>query len=564
MRSTVDGIPQHHVLMQQPPFLELQPPAADFRFGAPLPGASEWSGEWDDELDDGLNPFYGNLEVKHRRRTTPEQLKVLEQWFEQNPRPDNATREHLAALLGITKRNVQVWFQNRRAKIKNQEKQREAANATFDSPTATPMLPRPPTAGPDAFSPRYAYTPHPALNGAPLVPDQAMGRRVSLAGGEAAAIDQWVRKRQVKQASLYGPTGPGIGQATAARRGSQPYPAPIVTRLDVAALDGPRTAIPTTGPSPKISPNGRMPSALHYAAMRNNTLRRASMPGVAQLISTTAFTPPRNNSANHPVRELSPIRDHDDAFLAPPSEFTPTYDFSPNAPLPNPEFSFGTAPAPPAPMSEVDPVSWNAFERGRLGSIASINSAHSVTTDGGTTEAGSVGDASWSLLLPAGFDPDIRRASAPAELLHNMGILGISPLPQYRPSPLAAYSQPVIDRGVPLTAPMATHYQGGPSPTSVASSSALSSEHASPLGTHASGMMPPPPVPSRSQSMYPAGLDPASFHPPGNADFLPYPAPTGEHYNRFGIDGLPSTQAAYLGDAANLQFLGSQDGTSGM
>jgi hypothetical protein len=51
--------------------------------------------------------------VKHRRRTTPEQLKVLEHWFDINPKPDNNLREWLAQELGMTKRNVQVWFQNR-------------------------------------------------------------------------------------------------------------------------------------------------------------------------------------------------------------------------------------------------------------------------------------------------------------------------------------------------------------------------------------------------------------------------------------------------------------------
>ena len=53
------------------------------------------------------------MQVKHRRRTTPEQLKVLEHWFEINPKPDNSLREWLAVELGMSKRNVQVWFQNR-------------------------------------------------------------------------------------------------------------------------------------------------------------------------------------------------------------------------------------------------------------------------------------------------------------------------------------------------------------------------------------------------------------------------------------------------------------------
>ena len=57
--------------------------------------------------------YISPIQVKHRRRTTPEQLKVLEHWFDINPKPDNNLREWLAMELGMTKRNVQVWFQNR-------------------------------------------------------------------------------------------------------------------------------------------------------------------------------------------------------------------------------------------------------------------------------------------------------------------------------------------------------------------------------------------------------------------------------------------------------------------
>ncbi|KAM0673538.1 hypothetical protein GVAV_002913 [Gurleya vavrai] len=56
--------------------------------------------------------------VKHRRRTSKMQLKVLEKTFETNVRPDAAMRKILGEQLGMTPRSVQVWFQNRRAKIK--------------------------------------------------------------------------------------------------------------------------------------------------------------------------------------------------------------------------------------------------------------------------------------------------------------------------------------------------------------------------------------------------------------------------------------------------------------
>ncbi|EGG07485.1 uncharacterized protein MELLADRAFT_35504, partial [Melampsora larici-populina 98AG31] len=55
---------------------------------------------------------------KHRRRTTPAQLNVLEAQFESNSKPDVVLRKQLAEKLDMTPREVQVWFQNRRAKTK--------------------------------------------------------------------------------------------------------------------------------------------------------------------------------------------------------------------------------------------------------------------------------------------------------------------------------------------------------------------------------------------------------------------------------------------------------------
>ncbi|KAJ7739289.1 hypothetical protein B0H14DRAFT_2542662 [Mycena olivaceomarginata] len=57
-------------------------------------------------------------EVKHRKRTTSAQFKVLEGIFERDTKPNAALRTELAAQLNMTARGVQVWFQNRRAKEK--------------------------------------------------------------------------------------------------------------------------------------------------------------------------------------------------------------------------------------------------------------------------------------------------------------------------------------------------------------------------------------------------------------------------------------------------------------
>jgi hypothetical protein len=62
---------------------------------------------------------YNPFQIKHRKRTTSEQFDVLEHVFKSNVRPGMEIRKELAGRLDMTCRAVQVWFQNRRAKLKN-------------------------------------------------------------------------------------------------------------------------------------------------------------------------------------------------------------------------------------------------------------------------------------------------------------------------------------------------------------------------------------------------------------------------------------------------------------
>ncbi|KAK9454701.1 hypothetical protein V1511DRAFT_511354 [Dipodascopsis uninucleata] len=53
-----------------------------------------------------------------RQRATSEQLAILEAEFAVNPAPNAKTRMRVADQINMTERSVQIWFQNRRAKIK--------------------------------------------------------------------------------------------------------------------------------------------------------------------------------------------------------------------------------------------------------------------------------------------------------------------------------------------------------------------------------------------------------------------------------------------------------------
>ncbi|KAI8376152.1 uncharacterized protein BYT42DRAFT_614933 [Radiomyces spectabilis] len=59
---------------------------------------------------------------RKRTRATPEQLAVLENAFSVNPSPNNRVRVQLSRQLGMSERTIQIWFQNRRAKMKNMAK----------------------------------------------------------------------------------------------------------------------------------------------------------------------------------------------------------------------------------------------------------------------------------------------------------------------------------------------------------------------------------------------------------------------------------------------------------
>ncbi|CAO3702669.1 unnamed protein product, partial [Rhizopus stolonifer] len=73
-------------------------------------------------LSDDASNTQPSQPVRKRTRATADQLSVLEDTFAGNVSPNSKLRKQLADRLQMSERSIQIWFQNRRAKVKHMQK----------------------------------------------------------------------------------------------------------------------------------------------------------------------------------------------------------------------------------------------------------------------------------------------------------------------------------------------------------------------------------------------------------------------------------------------------------
>ncbi|KAJ9098702.1 hypothetical protein QFC21_004350 [Naganishia friedmannii] len=201
-------------------------------------------------------------EQKKRRRTSPEELKILEDAYLVNTLPSSEDRTRLAERTGMTPRAVQIWFQNKR-----QTEKRKLTQSMYPNVMIIPIH-------------RHGHsTDHPVPGsitpgGTPIgMPSGAAASATAAAGGTPSTTT-WTTYHP-HRASHAHPGAPALGPATMAYGTPQGYYVQSNAALAGGRPQPPQATAqqqPPPGYFPVLPPPGMMayphphPHALHHPA----------------------------------------------------------------------------------------------------------------------------------------------------------------------------------------------------------------------------------------------------------------------------------------------------------
>ncbi|KAI6032865.1 homeobox domain-containing protein [Pisolithus orientalis] len=284
-------------------------------------------------------PYIPN-EVKHRKRTSRSQLKVLEEVYRKDTKPNAAIRKKLAAELDMLPRAVQVWFQNRRAKDKQLRKRAAAQHLQSDEQNTTTSQEEPQRDPSSDLREKLSeqtqerVSPHPSsTDSPPFAPDPSISP-VGLHQSQsppATPVDAWQH-----------PLDPDIYNA---RRGSLPAVMPV---QDSSLL-----------PPPHFNVDRRKSLDVNCYRLVQHPYAGVVREKNEALLAKSPLSPPGSTQAlTRPPSTMGPIRS---ASLLSPYAHPPrsSYENRPFAfasraapppipgPLPRPDFQFGESSSTP-------------------------------------------------------------------------------------------------------------------------------------------------------------------------------------------------------------------------